>query len=100
MVELKGLQINFDHRDIRSLAAYLAAAYPQKIGALRAIRQSRTVLPARPRQKLAQLPRKTYFSGRLTQPAPVQQSAIGEQLLEEILWQEASFDDSYEKVTF
>jgi acyl transferase domain-containing protein/SAM-dependent methyltransferase len=87
--------ILFDHRDIRSLAAYLAVAYPKKIGGLTAIPYGHAVWPARRRPSLAPLPRKTYFTGRLAQP-----SAIGEQLLDEILWQEASFDDSYEKVTF
>nr|QEO74213.1 methyltransferase [uncultured bacterium] len=82
----------FDYRDIRSLTAYLAATYPHKIAGRTAIQQAATLSP---------LPRKTFFSGT-TRPSVEQTLAelTGEQLLDELLWQEASFDDSYEKVTF
>ena len=97
------LSVLFDHRDIRSLAAYLAATYSNKIDAQTAIGQ-------RPRRRvttLVPLPRKTFFSDRLARSSSEQTSATtlesemsGEQLLEEISWQEASHDDRYEKVTF
>jgi len=73
----------FDHRDIRSLTAYLAAAYPNKIQEFSGENRRRVTT-------LVPLPRKTYFSDRLAR----------QQLLDEISWQEASVDGGYEKVTF
>jgi len=90
----------FDHRDIRSLAAYLVATYPDKIHALAPTRQGQvySMGPRRPMTTLVPLPRKTFFSDRLARSSESEMS--GEQLLEEISWQKASLDGSYEKVTF
>jgi acyl transferase domain-containing protein len=82
----------FDHRDIRSLAAHLIRQYPASAAALTAIPHDR--VPAAARPVLTPLPRKSWL--RDPEPAAPQ----GEQLLEELLWQDASLDDRYEKVTF
>jgi hypothetical protein len=88
----------FDHRDIRSLAAFLAATYPDKVRVFSGKQQLRTTT-------LAPLPRKTLFSDRLKRPAAqsggrTDSEMSGEKLLEEISLQEAPLDDNYEKVTF
>lgn len=62
----------FEYSDIRSLAAYLAATYPSRIGALTVIRRTEPQTP----------------------------SAEQSHDLENVLWQEAQPDDGYEKLTF
>jgi hypothetical protein len=90
----------FDYRDIGSLAAFLATTYSHKIAPVTVVRQGPTKAAEQQRKltTLVPLPRKTYFSNR---PAPEQSNVKteSEQVLEEMLWQEASLDDSYEKVT-
>jgi polyketide synthase PksM len=102
----------FEHRDIQSLAAYLAATYPSKIDALIAIRQKvgqahsgkqRKVRPA----NLTLLPGTKDFS---TCPGPLlpEQTEVtaseaesnGVRVSEEVWCQEVSPDGGYEKVTF
>ncbi|HKO58233.1 MAG TPA: acyl carrier protein, partial [Thermoanaerobaculia bacterium] len=71
----------FEYTDIRSLAAYLAETYPAKIHSLSVTRRAADLPPA----KLTPLP-----------PVPVDR----ERVLTQVLWQEASPDDGYEKLTF
>lgn len=102
----------FEYRDIESLAAYLTATYPARIDAVAAIR--RTEASAQPKElphseppHLTPLPRKKPFVARTTAPSIEQTTALaselamsGESVLAEVVWQEASLDDSYEKLTF
>jgi acyl carrier protein/SAM-dependent methyltransferase len=102
----------FDHRDIRSLAAHLTETYPAKILALTAVRQepSQTYSAEQWQRQgatLVPLPRRTCFSERLarssherTNVAKSGPEKSRDQILEAILWKEASLDDSYEKMTF
>jgi hypothetical protein len=102
----------FDHRDIRSLSTYLTATHPAKIRALTAVRQEPTQAYSgeqwqRQRSTLMPLPRRTSLleplarsSGGQTNGAKSAPEKSRDQILEAILWKEASLDDSYEKVTF
>jgi polyketide synthase PksN len=76
--------ILFEYRDIRSLAGYLAATCQTRIDALAVVRQPRTE-PA-------------YGAARHSSPAPPGDHDA--QIPEEVLWQEASLADGYEKVVF
>jgi len=102
----------FDYTDIRSLAGYLAITYPAKIGGIVVVRQkdgqahSEDQLQIHP-ATLVPMYRKKHFSGTLAAPSQAQASTRApradmsdEQILEKILWREASLDSSYEKVAF
>jgi polyketide synthase PksN len=102
----------FEYRDIQSLAAYLAATYPSKIDAVIAIKRigpqaySREQRHSHPLH-LTPLPRKKYFPASLagssvehTNATTSEAEMSPERVLANVLWQEASLDDSYEKVTF
>ena len=92
----------FEYRDIQSLAAYLATAYPTKIDALTVVVRGKENKAHLCEQQqihaahLTRLPRKKYFSPH----APSRADLSGEQALERVLWQEVSPDDNYEKVIF
>jgi len=101
----------FEHRDIQSLAAYLAATYPSQINALTALRQNGGHAGSGEQGQthhanLKSLPRKKRFSDIL--PSLNEQAEVtisdaemsGDGVLEKVLWQEESLDDSFEKVTF
>ncbi len=92
----------FEYTDIQSLAAHLARTYPGKIEALgvRRAKGSHDVT----REKRTPLSSEPDFSmARPVTPLPAAAplpDTSRERMLEQVLWQEALFDDSYEKVTF
>ena len=99
----------FEHRDIQSLAAYLAATYPAKVDAVTAVRQGQGEPQSADRLEI-RAPRLTSLAGtrRVSEgPATTPRSQAGatasmsiEEILERVSWQEASPEDGYEKVTF
>ncbi len=100
-----------EYTDIRGVASYLAATYPDRIDAL-AVRRNGG--PAHsmerrplPHTSLTRLPRKRYLSVRAAPPAQGETTAVtspaamsSEQILAKVLWQEASPDDGYDTMTF
>lgn len=102
----------FEYRDIQSLAAYLALAFPAKIDALAVVRRNgspaHAAEPRPPHAAKLRSIRRRMRSSSGPEPRPEEQprataSSIdmsGEQCLESVLWQEASLDDSYERVAF
>ena len=79
----------FEYSDIESLAAYLAATYPSKVGAL-TVRRGKE-----PAVGLGELRCIQEFETAISSAV-----ATDDDDLAEILWQEASLADDYEKVTF
>ncbi|HKD15247.1 MAG TPA: SDR family NAD(P)-dependent oxidoreductase [Candidatus Angelobacter sp.] len=102
----------FEHRDIQSLASYLAATYPSKIDALTVIRQEvGQTHSGRPRDarppNLTPLPGTKDFSA-CPGPSSNEQTTVtaseaesnGVRVSEDVWWQEVPRNDGYEKVTF
>lgn len=90
----------FEYTDIQGLAAYLARTYPATIDALTVSRrgagEATSVEPTRPvapPQLTAVLPEQAFAA--LPEP-----ELNRDQILEQVLWHEASSDESYEIVTF
>jgi acyl transferase domain-containing protein/tryptophanase/SAM-dependent methyltransferase len=75
----------FEYTDIRSLAAYLAETYPAMIDAWSVVRAGG------PSPSVAE---------QDPVPVPPAEHVDPEQVLAQLLWHEASLDESYEKVTF
>ncbi|HEX8617330.1 MAG TPA: polyketide synthase dehydratase domain-containing protein, partial [Thermoanaerobaculia bacterium] len=105
----------FEYSDIDSLAGYVAAAYPDKIDALlvmkRAPRPHSTAVPHSDPPRLTPLPRRQFNAGRNVRLEPTQAlapanggaghaGANGDGIVADVLWQESSLADSYEKLTF
>src|SRR5205085_12135743 len=102
----------FEYRNIQSLAAHLVATYPSKIDALSTAGQPREQSYSGEQRQiqppsLTPLPRKKHFSGRLapfpqerTNATTLEGEISDRRTLDKVWWQEASLDDSYEKVTF
>src|SRR5262249_33229843 len=91
----------FEYRDIGSLSSYLAATYPSRIDGLTVTletgeRAGPGTHPRKHAPALKPLARKQYLPGRLAPPSPENGSG---KILERVVWQETSLDDSYEKVT-
>jgi acyl transferase domain-containing protein len=95
----------FEYRDIQSLAAYLAATYPSKIDALSVSRKKGgqqnghpvSSTPAPEKEDSSEPARSSC------EPATVTRSETetsNDRVLEEVVWQETSPGDGYEKVTF
>jgi len=102
----------FEQKDIRSLAAYLAATYPVKLDALTVIKQESGQTHSEEQQKIhpanhALLPR-TEDSSVYLEPSLHEQTdesapraeGNGMRVSEEVWWQEMSHNNGYEKVTF
>jgi acyl transferase domain-containing protein len=90
----------FEYRDIESLAAHLATAYPAATGAVTAVRQGED-----PRDTGSRLRARAVRPPQAPRPSPVQEEVSGadvslERILESVSFQEASVHDGYEKVTF
>jgi len=92
----------FDYRDIRSLAAYLAMTFPAKLDAIAVTRQTESRPPSGERPPLHPATDPSCPSAA-PERSVVEEPVAGvddEPVLDRVLWQEASLDDSYEKVTF
>ncbi len=85
----------FEHRDIQSLSAYLAAQYPARLEVITAVRQGNgdATPPRKPRASETAAP-----TIRTTVTAVETHKSVDD-LLEQLSWQEESLD-GYEKVTF
>jgi len=98
----------FEYTDIRSLAGYLAQTYPAKLDAVRVVRRGggqngpaeHVGLAAAKPTPLSGKQNLSADAGESTAATSAVPDPIRARMLEQVLWQEASLDDSYEKVTF
>jgi polyketide synthase PksN len=83
----------FEYTDIQSLAVYLAETYPDRIDAWTVVRRADGPSQSVGQPGPAKLP-------PLSVATPSAVHIDREQMLAQLLWEEASRDDAYEKVTF
>ena len=102
-----------EYSDIRGVASYLAATYPASVEALSVVRRNGPRPHSGEPQRQIQQPNLSRLLRRQSLPVrpapPAQEQATDapsgpamspEQILEKVLWQEASPEDGYETITF